>query len=720
MECHGANGEGVDEEYDEPLYGNWSLEKLTRIIHKTMPEEDPDLCVGPDAEAVAQYIYDAFYSLEARARNTPARIELVRMTNRQFLNSVADLLNHFTGDTSIGSDRGLTGTYYNARNFDRKERKLERTDSQVRFDFGAGNPDPEQFKDEEFAMQWTGSVITDETGDYEFTVKSENGVRLWINGNDEALIDGWVSSGQMQEHSASVRLIGGRAYPVRLDFFKYKDKTASISLEWKPPYGVREVIPARHLCPQRVGETLVVTTPFPPDDSSVGYERGVAISKAWDEATTHAAVEVANHVVNHLNRLAGTKDDDEDREAKVKAFCGRFVEAAFRRPLTAEQLGFFVDRQFETDSRLENSVKRVVLLTLKSPRFLYLDLNDGPLDDFQIASRLSFGLWDSIPDNALLGEAKKGRLHDREHVRQQAERMLNNPRAHAKVDDFLYHWLQLDHVESLVKDTASFPGFTPELIADLRTSLKLFLEEAIRSEGSDYRQLLLADYLFANDRLARFYGINQEMADFVKVPQNGGQRSGVITHPYLLAAFSYPTSTSPIHRGVFLTRNIVGRALKPPPMAIEFKDNDFPADLTMREKVAELTRSDACQSCHSVINPLGFSLENYDAVGRWRTEENRKPIDASGDYTTHDGKTIRLTGARDVAEYAASSESAQKAFIEQLFHQVVKQPLLAYGADVHDRLHRAFVDSNFNVQQLMAEIATLAALHDPTDLALTH
>src|SRR5437870_8927550 len=207
----------------------------------------------------------------------------------------------------------------------------------------------------------------------------------------------------------------------------------------------------------------------------------------------------------------------------------------------------------------------------------------------------------------------------------------------------------MDRVENLSKDDKLFPGFTPEIIADLRTSLDVFLEDAVWNGASDYRQLLLADYLYVNDRLAKFYGVNTNATDdFVKVKFSSKERSGVITHPYLLAEFSYQKQTSPIHRGVFLTRNIVGRALKPPPMAMTFKDADFAPNLTMREKVAQLTRPQACQGCHSVINPLGFSLEHYDAVGRFRMRENDRVIDAVSDYTTDEGQTVHLAGARDL------------------------------------------------------------------------
>ena len=766
--CHGRNGEGVKGKYADALHGDWPLDRLTRYIDKKMPEDAPEKCVGVDAEAVARFIYDAFYSRDAWLRNHPPRIELVRLTNRQYVNTVADLIKSFTGNAAaIGSERGLRGSYYNSRDFNRNKKVFDRDDREVSFDFGEGSPfapgSPESqgVETNGFSMQWRGSIIADESGDHEFIVKTPNGARLWVNDEETPLIDAWVASGDLREHKAALRLIGGRAYPLRLDYFKFKDKAASMSLRWKPPHGADQVISARSLSPARVTPTFVVTTPFPPDDSSVGYERGVSVSKAWDEATTHAAIEVANYVVKNLDHLLESSRRREEadavsetsgkvrlltaaatnRVAKAEAFCSDFVATAFRRPLTPDQKRLFVTSQFKRGGKPGDAVKRVVLLTLKSPRFLYLGLENTKPDDFDVAARLSFSLWDSLPDRELLKLAAQGELHTREQVIQQAHRMLADPRTHAKMLYFLQHWLQMNRVEDLSKDAQVYPGFTPEIIADLRTSLNLFLEDTVWNGRSDYRQLLLADDLFLNNRLAQFYGMSTNIVapslpstplsagaigegegleggeghkmtdDFVKVNFDSKLRCGVVTHPYLLAEFSYQKSTSPIHRGVFLTRNIVGRALKPPPMAQVFKDSDFAPDLTMREKVAELTRSQACQTCHSVINPLGFSLEHYDAVGRFRSGENGKPINAVSDYTTDEGATIRLTGARDVAQFAASSEQAQNGFIEQLFNQVVKQPMLAYGHDVMGQLRQSFVASEFHMQKLLVDIATISALH---------
>jgi hypothetical protein len=713
--CHGRNGEGVNGRYDGPLQGDRSLEKLTRYIERNMPENAPGTCTGQVAVAVSTYIYNAFYSDEARQRNTkPPRVELSRLTNRQYLNSVADLLKEFTGrDAALTDDPpGLQAAYFNSAGFGSDKKVFERTDREIDYDFGGKAPDPKLESTNGFAIEWRGSLKAEETGDYEIILKTPNGARLWLNDDSEPLIDASVASGEAAERKAQIRLIGGRAYPLKLQVFKNKEKQAAISLQWKPPRGAQQIIPAQNFSPGKTTPTFVVSTPFPADDSSYGYERGVSISKSWDEAVTAAAIETASYVGANIDRLSGTTPAATNRVQKTQLFCAQFVTAAFRRPLSQQQSNLYVTAQFKRAPKIEDAVKRVVLLTLKSPRFLYLGLQNETPDDYDVAGRLAYELWDSLPDAELRTVAARKTLHTRPQVTEQARRMLSDARTRAKMQTFFQHWLQMDRVENLAKDDKLFPGFTPTVIADLRTSLNLFLQDTLWSEESDYRTLLLADYLFLNPRLAEFYGLNTNSSvGFVKTAVGSDQRSGVLTHPYLLAAFSYQKLTSPIHRGVFLTRNIVGRSLKPPPMAMTFKDADFAPNLTMREKVSQLTSSRECRSCHSVINPLGFSLEQYDTVGRFRTSEHDRPIDAASEYTTDDGQVIRLTGARDLAEFAIHSNQAQNAFIQQLFHHVVKQPLLAYGSGTLKHLRETFVASNFNMRQLLTEIVTVSALH---------
>lgn len=705
--CHGPKGEGVQDEYPDPLAGDKSLKELTQLIDKTMPEGDPKQCVGAEAEAVAAYIYDAFYSRTAQARNKPARVELVRLTVRQYENALADLMGAFLGESKLDGKEGLKAEYYKTPRFRNGSRVIERIDPQVHFSFGEAGPDP-KIDGKEFSIRWQGSVTAPDTGDYEFIVRTENGFRLFVNDVQNPLIDAWVKSGNDTEFRGSIRLLGGRSYPLKLEYFKSKQKTASISLEWKRPGRVTDVIAGRLLSPVMGQVGYVVTTPFPPDDRSLGYERGSLVSKAWDQATTDAAIEAAHYVTDNLARLSNVANDAPDRDKRLRAFCAQFAERAFRRPLTDEQRRFYVDRIFDQTKETDAAVKRVVLFVLKSPRFLYEEFGGAPADGYQVASRLALSLWDSLPDRALLAAAAKNQLATQGQARVHAERMIADARTRAKLRVFFHQWLMIDHFQDISRDAKLFGGFDEQLVSDLRTSLDLFLDDVVWSDASDFRQLLLADFLFMNGRLAKFYGVNLPPdAPFQKVPAEAKERSGVISHPFLLTGLSYYSTSSPIHRGVFIARNLLGRTLRPPPQAVTPLPPDLHAGLTTRERVKLQTSPLSCQSCHAMINPLGFSLENFDAVGRYRPVEKSRPIDASGAYQTSTGEIIKFQNVRDLAVFLAQGEETQSAFVEQMFHFLVKQPIRAYGPDGWEELKRSFVQNGYNIRKLVIESAVV-------------
>jgi hypothetical protein len=732
--CHGAAGEGKKPDHPDPLIGDKSILELVKLIEKTMPEDDPGKCTGDDAQKVAAYIHESFYSPAARMRNKPARVELSRLTVRQYQNVAADLVASFRGDAKWGEERGLKAEYFKSRNFKDENRAFDRVDPNVAFDFGDDGPDEDghesdKFDPRQFSIRWNGSLLAPETGDYEFIVHTEHAVRLWINDlrQPQPLIDAWVKSGNDTEYRASMRLIGGRVYPLRLEFSKAKQGVddskkekkappmpvkASIVLSWKLPHEAAEPIPQRALSPKSAPESFVLQTPFPPDDRSIGYERGTTISKAWDQATTDAAIELADHISARVNDFAGTKEGDAEREAKLKKFCYTFAERAFRRPLTDERKAEYVDRQFEKSPDVELAIKRALLLTLKSPRFLYRELGGDPASEqYDVASRLSFGLWDSEPDKELISAAASGKLSTRDQVNKQAERMLSDLRTRAKLRAFILQWLKVDESPDLSKDSKEYPDFSPEIAADLRNSLNLFIDEIVWSDASDFRQLFLANELPMNGRLAKYYGLDlPASSDFKDIAVDPDHRSGVLTHPYLLAAFAHANDTSPIRRGVFISKNLLGRALKPPPEAFVPLPAEAHADLTTRERTALQTRSEACMICHSTINPLGFTLEQFDAAGRFRLEERGKPIDASGSYQTKTGEVREFKGVCDLAKFLAESEETHAAFVEQLFHYLVKQPVRAYGPNRLDELTKFFKENNFNIRKLTVEIVATTAL----------
>jgi hypothetical protein len=704
--------------------GDRSLAELAEIIDKTMPEDAPEKCNGEEAKAVAAYIYEAFYSPAAQARIKPPRIELSRLTVRQYQNAVTDLVGSFREAGQWNDERGLRGEYFKGRRTRRSERVIERIDKTLAFDWADSSPDPEKFEPHEFSIEWEGSVFAPETGDYEFIVRTEHAARLWINDTDRPLIDAWVKSGTDTEYRGSIRLLGGRAYSLKLDFSKAKQGVndrnkekekppptkASLALLWKLPHRPAEVIPEHCLSPHEQPELFIVTAPFPPDDRSVGYERGTAISKAWDDATTEGAIETAGYVADHLRELAGVSDDASDRGEKLRDFCRRFAERAFRRPLTAEQQAL-IDRQFEEGLQPEIAVKRAILLTLKSPRFLYREVGGEKPDAYDVASRVSFGLWDSLPDQPLLEAAAKGELATKEQVAAHARRMLPDLRTRAKLRQFFQQWLKVEQVPDLAKDNERYPNFDEQMASDLRTALDLFVEQVVWSDASDFRQLLLADAVPLNGRLASFYGLQPSAeASFQPMPLEPEHRAGLLTHPYLLTTFAYTGTSSPIHRGVFISRSLLGRALKPPPEAVTPLAPELHAGLTTRERIALQTRSEACLSCHAMINPLGFTLEHFDAVGRFRTDEQGKPIDASGAYLTRSGERKEFRGVRDLAAFLAESDETHAAFVQQLFHYLVKQPIRAYGDEQAIELQKSFRENQFSIQRLAAEIVTASAL----------
>ncbi len=205
------------------------------------------------------------------------------------------------------NQRGLKGEYFKSRQFNGKERKLERLDPVVQFDFGADSPVPGEIEPEEFGLRWKGSIYAPETGEYEFILETENGAFLWVNDQSHPLIDAGVRSGNDLEFRQTVWLLGGRTYPLRLDFFKTKkakEKTARVALKWTIPHRESEIIAARYLSPVNSPATLVVQTRFPPDDRSMGYERGTSISQAWSQAVTDAALEAADYVGANVGELS--------------------------------------------------------------------------------------------------------------------------------------------------------------------------------------------------------------------------------------------------------------------------------------------------------------------------------------------------------------------------------------------------------------------------------
>ncbi len=723
-ECHGDRGQGVDGEYDKPLAGDWPLEKLVRVVDKTMPELEPELCQGENAKLVAAYVFETFW--QKRRESAPREITLARLTNRQFRQSVADLFAQFPGTRIPVIDRkkhGLRATYYDVKKMNRRhQKKRDRIDGEVDFDFGANAPFEGMNKDG-FSILWQGSIVPVETGWYEFFVHSHNGFSFWINRDGKtASIDETVTGGKERERSIRLFLLGGRPYPVMLDFFKFKDPVGKVRLSWKPPNGKKEIIPREFLFQQSVPPSLIIQQKLPPDDSSAGFARGTMVEQAWDEAITYAAIEAGRFANEKIDKLAQTKQEDQRRKEKAEEFFLQFVKFAFREPLTDKQREFFVRSRFGESKSLAQTVEEIVLLTLKSPRFLYPEwqaLAKKDKDVYVVATRLALYLWDSLPNERLHQLIEKGNLGKEVQQATLAKHMLEDPRAQAKFREFLLHWLEIDQNEPPKKNPARFPKFNEQALADLRRSLLKYLDAVVWEKKGTHGDLIQASKIPLNRNMATYYGVKKvrdsNFTDYPLYSADEFGRHGLFTHPYLLANHSYTDQSSPIHRGVFVARKILGRRLRPPKEAVSFKNSDFDPNWTMRQKVTALTKPANCMTCHDLINSTGFLLEGYDATGRVRSTERGKALDTKVSYLDREGNELPMHGPGDLLKHSMSNESSEMFFMEELFKYVAKQDPSCYKALANEKLFKDMTNSKLTelYLRLCLEAATDGFVNAP-------
>jgi hypothetical protein len=336
-----------------------------------------------------------------------------------------------------------------------------------------------------------------------------------------------------------------------------------------------------------------------------------------------------------------TRPAEED--ACAERILGTLLRRAYRRPVTAADLqkpiGFF--RETRAKEGFEAGIEAALSAILISPEFLFrVELDPAAvapntayrISDLELASRLSFFLWSSIPDDELLDSAIRGQLHKTAVLDKQVRRMLADPRSEALVSNFADQWLQVRNLDSITPDLRLFPDFDDNLRQSFRQETELFFDSVLREDRSVVN-LLKADYTFLNERLARHYGIpNVYGSRFRRVSlAQDTHRGGLLRQGSILTVTSYATRTSPVIRGKWVLENLLGTPPPPPlPNVPALKDNTVSATLSVRARLAEHRANAACASCHNLMDPVGFSLENFDAVGRWRTTEDGDPIDSSG------------------------------------------------------------------------------------------
>jgi hypothetical protein len=337
-------------------------------------------------------------------------------------------------------------------------------------------------------------------------------------------------------------------------------------------------------------------------------------------------------------------------KGKQQAKCERnFIEGlltrAYRRPVAASevtQLTKLVDQVEKDGGTFAEGIATSLQAMLLSPNFLFRieRAQKAPLTQHELASRLSYFLWSSMPDQALLAEANRGKLNQPATLEAQVRRMLRDPKAHALVENFGGQWLQTRKLESVKPDRKRFPEFDEYLRLSMQQETELFFQSIMQDDRS-ILDFIVADYTFLNERLARFYKIpNVTGTEFRKVTYPAdAHRSGLLGQAGILTISSYANRTSPVIRGKWVLDNIVGTPPPPPPPDVPNLDEaKIGSSSSLREQLEQHRKNAICASCHERMDPLGFGLENFDAIGGWRTKDGQFAINASG--TLPDGRTF--------------------------------------------------------------------------------
>ncbi len=392
---------------------------------------------------------------------------------------------------------------------------------------------------------------------------------------------------------------------------------------------------------------------------------------------------------------------------------------AYRRPVTDADVEplLALYREGRAQGGFERGIEDAVMRLLVSPEFLFRVEVDPPgvasngiyrISDIELASRLSFFLWSSIPDEELLALAEQKELSKPSVLDQQVRRMIADGRFSAFVEGFAGQWLFLRNLAAAIPVQQNFPDFDDTLRQAFRRETELFFESVVREDRSAF-DLLRADYTFLNERLARHYGISNIGGARVRrvTLDESTRRAGLLGHGSILTVTSYPDRTSPVVRGKWVLENLLGSPPPaPPPDVPELEPSNFAsAPRSMRERIAHHRRSPACASCHSMMDPIGLALENFDAVGKWRSlEESGAPIDASGSLP--DG--TKFVGAKGLTEALLRSDVFVRTLTEKMMTYALGRGLEYYDAPAVRAIVRDASRDDWRMSALIREIVRSA------------
>ena len=398
----------------------------------------------------------------------------------------------------------------------------------------------------------------------------------------------------------------------------------------------------------------------------------------------------------------------------VDKILSNLAHDAYRRPVTRAEvasLNRFVAMAKANGQNTEQGIQLALQAMLVSPNFLFrIEHDASPTDptkvhavtDVELASRLSYYLWSSMPDDELLGLAEAGKLRAPGVLDAQVKRLLADAKSSALADNFAGQWLELRNLDVVKPDPQKFPEWGPELRDAMKMETRLFFDYALR-ENRPLSDFLDARYTFLNERLARFYGIpDVKGADFRKVDLTTDQRGGILSQAGVLTVSSYPTRTSVVIRGKYILSNILGSPPPPPPADVPLLDETAVGTSASLRNQMETHRANAvCASCHSKMDPLGFALENYDGIGKWRTMDGKFPVDSSG--TLPNGKSFSTPAEMRTVLREQLPEFA-RCIVEKMLTYSLGRGLGPYDRRTVEQINRNLSASGYPFQTIVYEI----------------
>lgn len=418
----------------------------------------------------------------------------------------------------------------------------------------------------------------------------------------------------------------------------------------------------------------------------------------------------------HRRFVTARPDDNTSARQAAQQVLKPILYRAFRRQVSDQEVeryaGLVEQHMTEFQETYEQGLAIALQAILVAPDFLFRreadpegDAQQRPLNEYEVASRLSYFLWSSMPDDELLQLCADRRLLDRSVLRQQIERMLRDPKAAALGENFAAQWLNLRNLKDVRPNPDVYPDFDDALRNAMARETEVFFNTLVREDRS-VDDFLFADYSFVNERLARHYGISGVSGDeFVRVSLAGTNRSGVITQGSVLTLTSNPGRTSPVKRGKWIMENILGEAPPPAPPAVPPLEDTAKAspDLSLREQLALHRADPGCASCHKTMDPLGLGLENFDAVGRWRDRDGDKPVDASGELPSGE----RFSGSLElIGVFKTRREQFHRALAERMMIYALGRGLEYYDKCAVDKALDLLKERGYRFSSLVEGIVT--------------